>query len=1147
MTQKKIPTKTIPFRGGAITNQELSLIPSGGYSAIQNMRMRHPGFEKRTGCRKLHATADSTNEVVTLFQFSKGRVTERHFYAQMGDGDVLEATYQPPTVNDIVITYTTWNTSDKGTHQSLSGGNLVVTGTDSPPAGAYNTVRSIVGATSGKFYWECTITNDGTYDITSLGVSEIDVSNGSGVNANKLGTYSSGYAYANNGKKFNNNSEVSYGNTYVTGDIIGVALDIDNGKIWFSKNGVWQASGDPAAGTNPAFTGVPSGTYHAAATTLDNTSIHTVNFGATAFSGTVPTGFNAGLYDTSSAVFGSQVFSGASGQVPASWSIINDAMLYSNGVDQHQIYPGSDQYVKRVIVVKASAAIPTIPDIGEDYTEQATDVQTTTVVVLDSLGLLDDYDCLFIRTDIPATSLLPTVSAANGNVAKGQLHYWNGAWTAPSGFADGTSVPTAATTYENAFEATTGWTDVDAASTIVASGQTGNCIQVAESGGANPGKTYHDITTVIAQVYRLTYWFKKGTSATGKVMIGTTADEDSLSAGTAHSDATWTKYEIEFTPAATTTRITLKTDDATAGETSLFDTLSVVTGKTLAQTGSLSWTAPTDEIPHYMYNECGFWYRYSLSHGVLDAEVEVSSIQYNTVWQSIQNVWDGIPLLPVEVSVYDQSATTYSAYGAAQVIADLATASDIFYFNSPDPIVGFYIDVGKTPNTTASTTINAVNYFNGTAFAAVSGLYDGTDGLSKSGWVTFGRQALVQPRQFNDSRYYSYWYYFTVDKTLSADVQFSIEIMPYFRISEFGYEGLCNCAWKDRMLYVFARFPNDIIVSSKHRPMVLNGYDYTILDRPGDGRSNRVVCMKKIYNELLVWQEEKGVEGGCLTLYQGYSPETFGKLVLSTRYGTFNAKSAVVVDGIRMGINKVEDPPVSAAFFLSHAGVFMCDGKTVECISDQVNSNIQNYFDPKSSVCITAGAENKMWLNYDSSENCLRIGLVTGSSGTVANVFPVYDISDRSWSFDSLAQPFSCLTNIEAASGAVTALQVAGGTADGTVYQSNYGTDDVSTAIDAFATMEIDSDGKYFVLDELMLRMKAQTGNCTLTPSLNGIAQTAKTLSMAAATTNQVSRRHLTKMNLISDHISLKLQNATAAQGIYLKDIGIEIKDYEGQ
>jgi hypothetical protein len=32
------------------------------------------------------------------------------------------------------------------------------------------------------------------------------------------------------------------------GDIVGCAVDIDNKKIYFSKNGIWQNSGDPTSG-----------------------------------------------------------------------------------------------------------------------------------------------------------------------------------------------------------------------------------------------------------------------------------------------------------------------------------------------------------------------------------------------------------------------------------------------------------------------------------------------------------------------------------------------------------------------------------------------------------------------------------------------------------------------------------------------------------------------------------------------------------------------------------------------------------------------------------------------------------------------------------------------------------------------------------
>jgi hypothetical protein len=49
------------------------------------------------------------------------------------------------------------------------------------------------------------------------------------------------------------------GTTWTTGDIVGCAVDMDNGKMWFSKNGTFISSGDPAAGSNAQFTDLLSG------------------------------------------------------------------------------------------------------------------------------------------------------------------------------------------------------------------------------------------------------------------------------------------------------------------------------------------------------------------------------------------------------------------------------------------------------------------------------------------------------------------------------------------------------------------------------------------------------------------------------------------------------------------------------------------------------------------------------------------------------------------------------------------------------------------------------------------------------------------------------------------------------------------------
>jgi hypothetical protein len=122
---------------------------------------------------------------------------------------------------------------------------------------------------------------------------------------------------------------------------------------------------------------------------------------------------------------------------------------------------------------------------------------------------------------------------------------------------------------------TTGWTAVTATLTSEASGQAGNCLRVAESGGSAAGSAYQDVTTKIGHVYKLSAYFKKGTADSGKIKIGTTAAPTSIWESAALTDAAWALKEFWFIATATTTRITLESTDATAGEYSEFDTVSL--------------------------------------------------------------------------------------------------------------------------------------------------------------------------------------------------------------------------------------------------------------------------------------------------------------------------------------------------------------------------------------------------------------------------------------------------------------------------------------------------------------------------------------------------------------------------------------------
>jgi hypothetical protein len=140
---------------------------------------------------------------------------------------------------------------------TYSEGNCQLTNTSSSWRFAHGTM----GASTGKWYFEAE--NDAYGAGAYIGVvGTQDISHGVDEN---FKTYATGYGYkGGDGTKANNASGASYGDTWTSGDIIGCALDLTNGAIYWSKNGTWQNSAttaEIAAGTttNAAYTSIPSG------------------------------------------------------------------------------------------------------------------------------------------------------------------------------------------------------------------------------------------------------------------------------------------------------------------------------------------------------------------------------------------------------------------------------------------------------------------------------------------------------------------------------------------------------------------------------------------------------------------------------------------------------------------------------------------------------------------------------------------------------------------------------------------------------------------------------------------------------------------------------------------------------------------------
>lgn len=177
------------------------------------------------------------------------------------------------------------------TYATISNGNLQYLDTTS--AGSFQSGYSTVFASSGKYYFEATVTTGTGTPYPSVGSTSPPPSNDCYIEKTLTGYQ--GYGYYADGTKATNDTYTAFGASYTAGDTVSVAVDIDAGKVWFAKNGTWQASGDPAAGTNPAFnivTGRPYGFAVGNGSSTNATQID-ANFGQRAFLYSAPSGFSS--------------------------------------------------------------------------------------------------------------------------------------------------------------------------------------------------------------------------------------------------------------------------------------------------------------------------------------------------------------------------------------------------------------------------------------------------------------------------------------------------------------------------------------------------------------------------------------------------------------------------------------------------------------------------------------------------------------------------------------------------------------------------------------------------------------------------------------------------------------------------------------
>lgn len=145
----------------------------------------------------------------------------------------------------------------KGSGTTLSGSNRTATiDVDSVSSQA----MTLSGKSAGKWYSEfLLVSNSLIGTICQIAVGVTDGTNFAVNIGNTLASWS--FMSTQNGItlfsfKRHNNVGSAYGTHYLPGDTVGMALDFGTGNLFFSRNNVWQGSGDPVTQANPTFSGV---------------------------------------------------------------------------------------------------------------------------------------------------------------------------------------------------------------------------------------------------------------------------------------------------------------------------------------------------------------------------------------------------------------------------------------------------------------------------------------------------------------------------------------------------------------------------------------------------------------------------------------------------------------------------------------------------------------------------------------------------------------------------------------------------------------------------------------------------------------------------------------------------------------------------
>jgi len=400
-------------------------------------------------------------------------------------------------------------------------------------------------------------------------------------------------------------------------------------------------------------------------------------------------------------------------------------------------------------------------------------------------------------------------------------------------------------------------------------------------------------------------------------------------------------------------------------------------GVTHAQDGTITWTRQSSDTMRVLGGIMGYWYEVTTS-GAISANATIISCKVVYAATELSNKWNGVHEYPAAVRFYDHSATEYvdnsgkvtnESTSQYMQLGEMQT-DDFIYVKGIEPLGGFGFAMVADYTQTIAAHVDSIEVWTGVGWTAGAGIVDGTldvagdSSFAQTGIIWFNAAAVTAKRRtFDWDSVPGYWYRIGINAAFTdTDIRVFMMSTTMFPAALSAVDGVIE--FKNRLfIWGDPEYPNRLHYSANGRPDCFSGGDSGYTE--AFGNMEPITCARRFHNELLVWKENS------VWLLEGYSPQTFGKLLLADTIGLASPKSAQVVETGYPAM--MSDEPMSIALWQDTDGAYVLDGRKPKKISGPVD----HYFNTEYTTAIPAASINNRQSFVDPLRNEYHLLLPT--------------------------------------------------------------------------------------------------------------------------------------------------------------------------